>query len=137
MPWAREGASVGRVALLVPETATRDAVMSLVERRGPRRRRGLGYELLAASALLEMGNIVFSAAANALAEGIGGRVFPSVPRFSSDPVREAWISGESGRCSSQAPAASSAAPSPSRSMTRCMTTSRDIYSANTAQTGDP
>jgi chemotaxis protein CheY-P-specific phosphatase CheC len=86
-----EGAAQGRMALLVSESA-REAVHSLVDRRSvprsPRRTPppGAGAELMAASALLEMGNIAFSAAANALADAVGGRVFPSVPRFSNDPI---------------------------------------------------
>jgi chemotaxis protein CheY-P-specific phosphatase CheC len=88
-----EGSSVGRIALIVSSGAAREAISSLVEARGRKRRTGLATDLLAASALLEMGNIAFSAAANALAESIGGRVFPSVPRFSSDPaadLAQAW-----------------------------------------------
>jgi len=91
-----EGAAQGRMALLVSDAA-REAVQSLVvqrspERRGPHRASESGQqvrrELMAASALLEMGNVAFSAAANALAEVVGGRVFPSVPRFSSNPVAD-------------------------------------------------
>jgi chemotaxis protein CheY-P-specific phosphatase CheC len=88
-----EGASVGRIALLVSEPAARKAIGGLVERRCRPRVPDGGTDLLAASALLEIGNIAFSAAANALADVVGGRVFPSVPRFSSAPAAElaaAW-----------------------------------------------
>jgi chemotaxis protein CheY-P-specific phosphatase CheC len=83
-----EGASMGRIALIVSELAAREAIAALVERGGRQRRAGPQRDLLAASALLELGNIAFSAAANALADSNGGRVFPSVPRFSAQPARE-------------------------------------------------
>jgi chemotaxis protein CheY-P-specific phosphatase CheC len=98
-----EGSTVGRIALVVPSTAAGEAIQSLVERRARGRRAGLASDLLAASALLEMGNIAFSAAANALADAIGGRVFPSVPRFSSDPaadLAQGWL-GEADALVSQ------------------------------------
>jgi chemotaxis protein CheY-P-specific phosphatase CheC len=85
-----EGAVLGRMGLLVSEPGASKAAVRLVSPRPsepprPEKRR---RHLLADSALLEMGNLAFSAAANALAEAVGGRVFPSVPRFSTTPGTE-------------------------------------------------
>lgn len=71
-----DGAIGGKLGVLLSSTAARQFVSPLV-----RREPGPGREWMECSALLEAGNVAFSAAAGALGDAIGVVVFPSVPRI--------------------------------------------------------
>jgi len=69
-----DGAIGGHLMLLADGGAANELVAPLV-----RKHTGAERQLWACSALLEAGNVVFSAAAGALGDAVGVVVFPSIP----------------------------------------------------------
>jgi len=78
-----EGAIGGRVAVTFAPEVAHELLVRLVG-DGPAAK----LDERARSALLEMGNIAFSAAAGALGDGLDGIVFPTVPRLSGELAQE-------------------------------------------------
>jgi len=88
-----EGVIGGRVAVTFAPEVAHELLVRLVG-DGPAAK----LDERARSALLEMGNIAFSAAAGALGDGLGGIVFPTVPRLSGELGQEFSVpQGDPGR----------------------------------------